>query len=411
MSAREEPIRFVDEVRAGWRAGLGSILGMACGASLFFPTSGLYVRPLSVAFHWSRGQIALGALATLLGAISAPAAGAISDRFGARIVGTSGLVCMAGAFLGLANMNGEIVIYYLWMATIATLGAAGSAIVLLRPLVHAFDRFRGAALGFGLALSALLVALILPADQAVISAWGWRAGYLFLAGLSGIAGPLAVLWLLPAHWGVPLAAGKRMPVEGETLTDAVRDRRFWLIFIAMLTANLCFGGLLGQLPAMLTDRGISPMQAGLVLSCLTASAVVGRLLSGVAMDRLWVPGVAGATLLIPVGGLMLLLVRPATLPTAFVAAALLGMAQGGEAAILSYFIARYFGFRSYGAIYGALSIGTSLSLAGGGVMFGLAYDWTHSYDGAILVAAGGLMIAATSLTATGLTLRHRTRPA
>jgi len=73
------------------------------------------------------------------------------------------------------------------------------------------------------------------------------------------------------------------------------------------------------------------------------------------------------------------------------------MAQGGEATILSFFTARYFGFRAYSAIYGALAVAISFALAGGGVMFGLVYDWTHVYDWAIFVAAGGLLVAAVCL--------------
>jgi predicted MFS family arabinose efflux permease len=138
------------------------------------------------------------------------------------------------------------------------------------------------------------------------------------------------------------------------------------------------------------------------MSLLTASTVAGRLLNGVALDRLWAPGVAGGTLLIPIGGLLLLLSPHTDLPQALSVVLLLGIAQGGEATILSYFTARYFGFRAYGAIYGALSIAISLSLATGGAMFGLVYDRTHVYDWALFIAAGGLALAAVCLAATGL---------
>jgi hypothetical protein len=119
------------------------------------------------------------------------------------------------------------------------------------------------------------------------------------------------------------------------------------------------------------------------------------------MDRLWPPAVALGTLLVPIGGLLLLLEPSSSLLRAALVVALLGFAQGGEASQLSFFIPRYFGFRSYSAIYGALAIGISISLATGAAMFGFVFDRTGNYDAALLVAAGGLAIAAFSMFATG----------
>jgi cyanate permease len=296
-------------------------------------------------------------------------------------------------------MQGSIVNYYLWLVMIGVLGAASSAIVLTRPIAESFNRFRGAALGVGLGLSAFLVVLIIPSVQAVIAHHGWRAGQTQIAGLSGIVGVGAVTSLLRTGTRrQPAAQGTQ---QQGSLAGALHDRRFWLMFIAMLSANMCFGGLLGQLPAMLADRGISPMQVGFVMSLLAMAAVCGRLLEGVVMDRLWAPAVACATLLIPIAGLMLLLEPKASLRQAVSAVFLIGLAQGGEATTLSFFIARYFGFAAYSSIYGALAIAIGISLAIGGAMFGFVYDWTKTYTAAILVAAGGLAVAAICLLCTG----------
>jgi MFS family permease len=391
---------FLQELRRGWRAGLGATLGMATGTSLFLLTSGFFVRPLGEAFHWSRGQIALGAFGSLLGAVATPAAGWLSDRYGPRLVGAAGLAAVAVVFAGLSTLTGDIRVFYGWLVALHILGAASSAIVLSRPIAQAFDTYRGAALGLGLGLSALIVTAIMPLVASLIASQGWRIAYLVLAGAPGLLGLGAVLLFVPPHRRLAV-----VPKTGEghaSLAGALRDRRFWLIFVAMLAANLAFGGILGQLPAMLADRGVSAVGVGLAMSLLTASTVVGRLTNGVLMDRLWAPAVAGGTLLIPIGGLMLLLAPHAELGRAVAAVILLGLAQGGEATILSFFIARYFGFRAYGAIYGALAVAISFSLAGGGAMFGMVYDRTHAYDVALFVAAGGLALAAASLIGAGL---------
>jgi MFS family permease len=401
-SVSDAPVpTFHSELRQGWRPGLGATVGMATGLGLFLLTNGFFLKPLAAEYHWTRGQIGLGSFTSLIGAIAMPVAGWLSDRYGPRVIGAAGLAAIATGFLGLASMQGSIITYYLWLVQIGILGAAASAIVLSRPIAEAFNRFRGAALGIGLGLSAFMVVLILPTVQAVIARYGWRAGYLCLAGLSGILGVGAVTLLV--RTGARVERGTRGALQRGPLAAALHDRRFWLMFIAMLSANMCFGGLLGQLPAMLGDRGISPMQVGFVMSLLAMAAVCGRLLEGVAMDRLWAPAVAFTTLLIPIAGLMLLLEPKASLRQAVSAVFLIGLAQGGEATTLSFFIARYFGFGAYSAIYGALAIAIGISLAIGGTMFGFVYDWTKSYNAAIVVAACGLVVAATCLLCTGFT--------
>ena len=391
------------ELRRGWRQAFGAVLAMSSGASLYGITQGLFLKPLSQAFGWSRGEIGAGAFAGLLGALAVPVAGWLSDRLGVRRVGAAGMLALVVLFVGLANMPGHLTAFYGWRVFEALLGAGASTIVLSRPLAQAFERARGFAIGAGLALTALFMMVFMPGLQAVIAAYGWRAGYYLLALLPGVVGLGALVFLIGPTPYEPspaplLASGDPL---GAPLSEGMKDRRFWLMFLTMLTANMCFGGILGQLPAMLSDAGMSGANVGLVMSCLIGAAMVGRLLEGLLMDRIWPPLVALVTLLTPVAGLVLLLEPSASMPRAILIVGLLGFAQGGEASQLSFFIPRYFGFRAYGAIYGALAIGISLSLAIGGAMFGFVFDRTASYDGALLIAAGGLVVGALSMFATG----------
>jgi MFS family permease len=391
----------LQELRRGWRPALGAVLAMSVGTSLYAITAGLFVKPLGAAFGWSRGEIGAGAFAGVLGAAAVPVAGWLSDRFGVRAVGAAGMLALVGLYIGLANMPGDIAIFYGLRAFEAVLGAGASAIVLSRPLAQAFERSRGLAIGAGLAFAAMLVMLMVPAVQATISSYGWRGGYYLLAAGPAVVG-LGALFILigPRPVATAQTAGGEKSA-GVGLAEGIRDRRFWLMFLAMLTANLCFGGILGQLPALLSDAGMAGRNVGLVMSLLIGAAMVGRLVEGLLIDRIWPPLVALVTLLVPVAGLLLLLEPSASLPRAVLIVALLGFAQGGEASQLSFFIPRYFGFRAYGAIYGALAIGISLSMATGGAMFGFVFDRTGAYDGALLAAAAGLIVAALSMFATG----------
>jgi MFS family permease len=398
---------FLSELRRGWRPGLGATFGMATGLSLYLITSGFFVKPLGVAFHWTRGQIGLGASASLIGIVATPVAGWLSDRFGVRVVGSFGLVALAGALIGLSAMPNNILVFYGWVAFINLLGAAASPVVLSRPLAQFFQSFRGAALGCGLAFTSLIVMVLSPSLQAIIAAHGWRVGYLFLAATSGLLGLGAVIVFVPS---APRIAVDTSQMEGQgALRVAMRDRRFWLMFVAMLLANLCFGGLLGQLPALLADRGLAPLQVGFAMSLMGGAGVMGRIVSGIAMDRLKPSLVSGVVLLVPIGGLLFLMKSHSVLADAVLAVFLIGSAQGGEATILSFLTARFFGLRGYGSIYGALAIAISISIAVGGAMFGLVFDKTGSYEAALMVAAIALVLAALCLFCTGFTPRQLDR--
>ncbi|MBU1606084.1 MAG: hypothetical protein KKD08_04660 [Alphaproteobacteria bacterium] len=81
-----------------WKRG-GSVVasahvGMATGAGLYFYTSSLFVIPLSEQYGWSRGDIAMGAALGLLGSLTAPLIGRMTDRLGARLIAATSFLLM-----------------------------------------------------------------------------------------------------------------------------------------------------------------------------------------------------------------------------------------------------------------------------------------------------------------------------
>ena len=89
------------ELRQHWRYVLGCFLGLASGvSSLYFYSSGLFLKPLAAEFGWTRGTASLGSLisSVLLGC-AAPFIGQVIDRFGARRVTLLSLVGLSTSFL------------------------------------------------------------------------------------------------------------------------------------------------------------------------------------------------------------------------------------------------------------------------------------------------------------------------
>jgi OFA family oxalate/formate antiporter-like MFS transporter len=147
--------------------------------------------------------------------------------------------------------------------------------------------------------------------------------------------------------------------------------------------------------------------AALLGAWYAASVVIGRLICGALLDRLWSPGVGFVALSGPVLGLLVFLGHAPPLWLMAVGVALVGLSQGAEGDMLAFFTARYFGLKAFGVIFGILGMCFGVAVAIGGVAGGMLFDRVGDYHlnlelGSVLSAA-----AAISLLASGL-LRGRT---
>ena len=117
-----------DEIRQGWSTVLASAFGACVGLTgLAFYTFGLFVKPLSAEFGWSRGQVALGLTWITLGTVlTAPVVGWLIDRYGVRRVAAPSLLGLALAYALLSRIDGAIVTFYLACFAVSFLGCATS---------------------------------------------------------------------------------------------------------------------------------------------------------------------------------------------------------------------------------------------------------------------------------------------
>jgi cyanate permease len=72
---------------------------------------------------------------------------------------------------------------------------------------------------------------------------------------------------------------------------------------------------------------------------------------------------------------------------------LLGFGNGAKRGMNTYFFTRFYGLKSLAEMAGLSIAISSLVLAPAPFVFGLIYDRTHSYNGALWILGGGLVIA------------------
>jgi len=389
------------EFRKGWRVLLAGVLGVMCGASpIPYNIVGFTAAPLRAEFGWSQTQVLLPiTLFGVIAALLAPVFGWMADRHGVRKVALWSLFAFAVTFaaIGLTPRGqgpSTLTIYYgLWVA-VGLVGIGSTPVTWSRAINLWFFRQRGLALGI-LLLGTSLAAMVVPQIAVrAIEAYGWRAMFMLVALLPAAALVIAFfLFREPRPEERPKAiesASGRL--TGVTLSQALRDHRFWLIWLSIALIAMAFGGAFINMPTMLQLSGVDAETAASVMGILGIGIFAGRILTGALLDRLWQGVVAFPLLCLPAISAWILLGENLTFPLAATAGFLLGFAAGAESDLIAYLAGRYFGMAHYGKIYGMLYMPFGLFSAASPIVYAQVLDRTGSYD-AMLQAAMVMFMA------------------
>jgi MFS family permease len=378
----------------GWRVVLAACLGVMAGfGSLFVYTFAVFVKPLSAAFGWNREAISLGfALAAITLGLISPLLGRWIDRFGPRRIILPCMTIYGCAIISLAFLRPGVWQFYVTCILLGLVGNGAAHLAYSRSISSWFQKRLGMALAFVM-VGAGLGAMILPVfAQTIISRSGWRAAYLSL-------GCLALLLGLPLSWRYIVERGAVQPESapiahsGLTWQQGLRSFAFWIIVAVLFVSSISMNGAITHLSPLLTDRGITPRDAALCASLLGGSSLLGRVGVGWLLDRFFGARVAFAVSLITAAGIFLL-AHASSFPAGCLAAALIGVGAGGEAAITPYLLTRYFGLRAFSTLYGLTWTFYAAAGAIGPVILGRAFDSTGSYASLLVILAVALSLAA-----------------
>jgi len=373
----------------------GAALGMLAGyAPLFNATAGVFARPLAAEFGWGRSQASLSYAASMFGlAIISPLVGAMMDRFGIRRVIACSAVVFGLATAAMALQNGSMLPWVALSVVIGVSGAATSVLGYLAVLPQWFDRRLGLALGIAMCgLGAGTVILPMVA-QSLVTAFGWRVAYAGM-GFGSIALSLLACALLRER--IRAGSGRRQAgsaAAGVPLATALRSYRLWAIWLVFVLSSAATLSLGPHLPSLFADRGFDAAMAARSASMVGIGLLIGRLSTGLLIDRIHAPLVASVFF---VGGCVgVFLLRGAhDYTTLLVAATLIGLTIGAEGDLISYLVRSYFGLTSFGTLFGIAFSGYGLGAVIGPIGLGAWFDRHGSYDLPLLVLPCMLLVAA-----------------
>ncbi len=392
------------EFRTGWPIVVAAMFGIALGLSpLPFYTIGVFAPHLARAFGWSMGEIMGGLTVTTIMVLWAgPLVGYLATIWPVRRVAIGSLILFSLAFMSLGLSTGSLAQYYLTFALVAILGAGTLPITWTRLVNQTFDRGKGLALGISLMGTGIFGFFSKPLTAWLIAQFGWRGAFVGIGALPlTIAVPIALALFHDRPASTGNGGGSQTATTGLSLAETLRDRRFWTMGFGFMIVSFALAGPAPNLEKILSLSGIPPAQIIRLTSLIGLSALAGRFIGGLLVDRFWAPAVAFVLLTLPAIACALLASSDLTFARAAWSISLIGFALGVEYDLMAFFIARYFGMRSYTAIYGILYVFFSLGAGFGPLLFGLDYDRHGSYHLSLLGAVAALLVTGFSFLTLG----------
>jgi MFS family permease len=376
-----------------WLLVLVCAVGIGVGvSSLPFYTQGLFIEAWIADFGWTRAQASLGILgSTLALAAVLPFIGSIVDRYGLVTPVMISLLGLSLAYVLLGMFVQSIATFVILAMLQAILGSASSPLAYTRAINAVFNKQRGLALGVALSGAGVAATFGPTLISNAIDAFGWRGAYYAMALFTLVVGAVIVLVLSRLN-GAKTAANIDMEAANRDFLVAKASRTYWTIMAAIFCLSLGLGGLMIHFVPILLDVGFATNEAVKIAGVIGIAVVLGRLLVGFAVDRIFAPRVAIAILLACISGVLALalLGSVVAVPAAFV----IGFSVGAEVDLIGYLVARYFGMHAYGQIYGrqysTFLIATGLSP----VILGAVRDATGTYTASLFTAAAFMVISA-----------------
>lgn len=372
----------------GWVVVFAAVIGLMFGfSSMIGVTFGLFIKPFTSEFSWTRTEVALGFTAqTCTVMLLAPVAGKLVDRFGVRKVLLPSIMSLAMVTASMSLLSGNL-IYFCSMYVLITLAGLGTLpISYTRVIQNWFDKKLGLALGISLTGVGLGTMMAPPLVQHLISSVGWRETYIIIAILILFISWPVVFFLLKERPEDVKSATKTERVEdfdrsklgGLSLSEAIKDRVFWLLAVAFILLGIVTVAIIVHLPSLLTDRGLADSRAALAISTLGVAIIFSRIICGYLIDHFFAPYVAAGFMFCTLIGFVLLAVNIGD-SFNFVAAALVGLIIGAEFDLMSYFVRRYLGLKSYGQLYGCMYATFNIGASLGPLFMAWMYDTRGSY--------------------------------
>ena len=369
----------------GWVVVGMAFLANLTGFGIVFAYS-VFFKPLSLEFGWSR-TVTAGAFSmyAIVHNILAFFCGRLVDRLGPKVV-----VAGAGFFIGLSMLLMRYISsvwqLYVIYGFFLSLGIACTYAPVMATVSRWFGKKRGLAIGLTAAGIGAGSMVFSPLSAWLISVFDWRLAYFILGFIAWIIF-IPVTRFIKQNTGTIDVSGDNDGIDGGlTFAEAFKTRTFWAYCLSWMFAAFIQWGIFVHIVPILTDSGISIVEAGLMAGLMGGMSLAGRIISGFISDRAGRKEVYIAALTVQLGAL-LLLTCVNEYWSLFVFVMLFGLGSGGWGGVIGAFPADYFGLKETGSILGFAVIMCGVGVALGPFTGGYIFDASQSYHQMIVICA------------------------
>ena len=375
----------------GWvMVAIGALMTCVAIGAMF--SLAVFLEPMTRATGWSRAAVSSAMTLNFVAmGIAGFAWGALSDRFGPRIVVLAGSVLL-GLGLALASRARSPLEFQIAYGVLVGVAAGSFFAPMIAAVMGWFERHRS------LAVSLVSVGVgVAPLTLSPFAAWlitwtDWRSA-------QQIIGVLVWVLLIPAAFFVrqaPVAAQSGTPREHTGGAAALRSAPFIVLALTYFACCAAHSGPIFHTISYAIACGVPAMAAVTVYSVEGLAGLGGRLALGVLADRYGVKRILIAGLVIQAlaAGAFLFASR---LGEFYLVAAVFGFAYGGVMPLYAVLAREYFAQQIMGTVLGAATMVASLGMAlgplAGGWIFDRFGEYAWLYIGSFALGVGAVAIA------------------
>jgi MFS family permease len=373
---------------------------------------GVFFNPLLDEFHWTRAMTSGAfALSMILHGALGIFMGALADKFGSRVVVTCCGVLLGLGYLLMSQLS-TLWQFYLFYGVLIGIGISGIWVPLLSCVARWFVERRSlmtAIVASGVGIGGLIAP---PVISRLIASYGWRLSFVF-QGIVILVVMISASQFLkrdpadkdqtPYGGNEEKSPGLISESKGYSVKEAFRTGQFWLSFAIFFSYGFLTFSILVHIVPYAIEKEILAIDAANIMASIGGLSVLGNFLLGSFGDR------AGNKKIFVIGFVMMSVMvfwlgLAREIWMIYICTVVFGLALGGMATSESPLVARLFGLRSHGLIYGIVGFGYTLGSSIGPVVTGHLFDLTGSYHLAFQVCAAlgaAGCILATMLRPTG----------
>jgi predicted MFS family arabinose efflux permease len=390
---------YLSELRDNWRPLLAATVGLGSGMSLAGTVISTMAPSLITANGWTPSAFAYVGSLGLFSSLALPFVGRLADVLGVRMTALIGMLAMPLIYLGLSLMNGSIEVYSMLFVAQGVIGMTTTATVYSRLAVQYVKKSRGLALAIvasGPALFGIPVGIML---NWIVETMGWRSGYQALAVFAIVMAVVTFL-LIPAG-AKTHGVLKTKRKAREDYPMIFRNPAFWMLGGSMILCNLPQTIPQAQLKNLILENGMTGMMMGQATVAMMLGQLSGRLLAGLAIDRMNPYRVAFLTMALPSIGLFFLSSSLDAHALVLLSVYCIGFTFGAEGDVVAYLVAKRFGIDVYSSVMGLITAITSASTSIGAILLGYTLSTTGNFNLFLLITGTAVVLGALLLLLLG----------